>query len=147
MSGKMSRNKGQRGEREFIGILQRVIDEVFGEGVYELKRNLFQTREGGYDVTGLPEQYDLIAFEVKFQETLNIESWWKQTVEQAGDKAPVLAFRQSRKKWRIMINGLVPWISYGEKTWLRGGHACRVEISLQDFIWWYDMMLRNKREI
>lgn len=140
MSGRMSRNKGQRGEREFIGILQRVIDEVFGEDVYELKRNLFQTREGGYDVAGLPEQFDLIAFEVKFQETLNINSWWEQAVEQAGDKAPVLAFRQSRKKWRIMINGMVPLIG----DHFDPGLECRVEISLEDFLTWYRIFLKEQ---
>lgn len=88
-----SRQKGQRGEREVCKILA----EKLG-GKY--KRNLSQTQDGGYDVLGL----DGWAIEVKFQETLSIEKWWKQAVEQSSeDKKPVLFFRKSRTDWRVVV--------------------------------------------
>ena len=87
-----SRQKGQRGEREVCKILS---DKLGGE----FKRNLMQTAEGGYDVLGLK----VWAIEVKFQEKLSIEKWWKQTVEQANGKKPVLFFRKSREDWRVVI--------------------------------------------
>jgi hypothetical protein len=88
-----SRQKGQRGEREICHLLA---DKLGGE----YKRNLSQTQDGGYDVLGL----EGFAVEVKFQETLSIERWWKQTVEQAGkDRVPVLFFRKSRTPWRVAI--------------------------------------------
>ena len=87
-----SRQKGQRGEREIC----KILSEKLGG---EYKRNLMQTADGGYDVLGL----DGWAIEVKFQEKLSIEKWWKQTVEQANDKKPVLFFRKSREEWRVVI--------------------------------------------
>ena len=90
---KASRQKGQRGEREICHLLA---EKLGGE----YKRNLSQTQDGGYDVLGL----EGFAIEVKFQETLSIERWWKQTVEQAGkDRVPVLFFRKSRENWRVAI--------------------------------------------
>ena len=89
-----SRQKGQRGEREICNLLK---DRLGGD----YKRNLSQTRvDGGYDVLGL----EGFAIEVKFQEKLNIEKWYKQAVEQAGkEKVPVLFFRKSREPWRVAI--------------------------------------------
>ena len=88
-----SRQKGQRGEREIC----KILSEKLGG---EFKRNLMQTSEGGYDVLGL----DGWAVEVKFQETLKIEKWWKQTVEQSSpEKKPVLFFRKSRTDWRVVV--------------------------------------------
>ena len=97
-----SRQKGQRGEREIC----KILEEKLGG---EFKRNLMQTAEGGYDVLGL----DGWAIEVKFQEKLSIEKWWKQTVEQATNgKKPVLFFRRSREDWRVVIPYDKPCIEY-----------------------------------
>ena len=88
-----SRQKGQRGEREVCKILA---EQLGGE----YKRNLSQTQDGGYDVLGLEGW----AIEVKFQENLSIEKWWKQAVEQSSkDKKPVLFFRKSRTDWRVVV--------------------------------------------
>ena len=87
-----SRQKGQRGEREVCKLLA---DKLGGE----YKRNLMQTQDGGYDVLGL----DGYAIEVKFQEKFQIEKWWKQTVEQAEGKIPVLFFRKSHECWRVVV--------------------------------------------
>ena len=87
-----SRQKGQRGEREICNLLAERLGGEF-------KRNLMQTAEGGYDVLGL----DDYAIEVKFQERLCLEKWWKQTVEQANGKKPVLIFRKRREERRVAI--------------------------------------------
>lgn len=89
----MSRDKGQRGEREFLKLLEKELP-------IKLERNLDQTRDGGCDLLGIKE----LAIEVKRCETLCINNWWEQALEQAGkDQYPVLAYRQSRKPWQVMI--------------------------------------------
>ena len=104
MGGKMSRNKGARGEREFIAIMQEVVDEVLGEEAFEMKRNLFQTREGGADIAGAPEKFDFFSVEVKRQEKLSIPAWLRQTVEQAQPHQwAILAYRQSREEWHMIM--------------------------------------------
>lgn len=83
MSGNMSRNKGQRGEREVIKLLQPTVSRVYVEAGFpmpELTRNLSQSREGGFDISGL----DWLALEVKYQETENVKGWWEQACRQAG---------------------------------------------------------------
>lgn len=116
MGGKSSRTKGAAGEREFIKLLKKAVPGV------EIKRNLQQSAEGGYDIIGL----EMFAIEVKRQESLSVAAWWSQAVSQATvGQVPVLAFRQSRKPWRVLTSG-----------WLNAGKAiayCRVEISLDDF--------------
>lgn len=103
MGGKRSRDKGQRGEREAIAILQPVIDDVFfntGIKTPVLKRNLMQPFEGGYDLIGL----GWIALEVKRQERLNVNAWWKQALKQCKvGQEPVLMYRKNRQKWQVMM--------------------------------------------
>lgn len=113
-----ARMKGQDGEREVIKLLEPIVRNC-GQGM--LFRNLNQTREGGHDIVGL----DWLAIEVKRQETLDIESWWAQTLRQAGnDKVPVLVYRQNRKAWQVCM-----WGKVGEIT-------CRVQISFDIFKVW-----------
>lgn len=114
MAGNMSRNKGQRGEREGAALLMLWSNEVLAHlreayvkedslDCYEdivFNRNLAQTREGGYDLVGL----DWLAVEVKRHETLNVTGWWKQTVEQAKpDQIPFLMYRQNRTEWKFRV--------------------------------------------
>lgn len=83
MAGNMSRNKGQRGEREVIQLLQPIVDKLYLEAHMDgpkLRRNLMQSQDGGFDVAGL----EWLALEVKFQEIENTTGWWKQTCKQAG---------------------------------------------------------------
>lgn len=94
-----SRTKGASAERELIKLLH---DEL-GDG-FELKRNLEQTREGGYDITGLPKW----ALEVKrYAEATPslIREWWEQAADQAraAKKIPVLAYRLDRRDWRFVV--------------------------------------------
>lgn len=97
MSGARSRTKGQVAEREFLALM----GEELGVA---LKRNLLQTRESGCDCVELKG----FAIEVKRHERLAIPAWWRQAVRQAEALGvePVLAFRQSRQPWRILLKTL-----------------------------------------
>lgn len=102
-----SRSKGQRGEREFLGLLSELLglDE-------KLNRNLSQTREGGADCIQLPG----VAIEVKNCATITLPQWWKQAVEQADrlNCVPVLAYKVARKGWYVItpanfVNGCLEY--------------------------------------
>lgn len=103
MGGKMSRNKGQRGEREVVKLIQPVVNQVYGMRGLEppaIERNLMQSRSGGYDIVGL----EWLALEVKFQESLSVDQWWQQTIQQAKiGQVPVLIYRKSHIKWKVMM--------------------------------------------
>lgn len=98
-----SRAKGAAGEREFC----KALSEHLGDALVEpLKRNLEQTRNGGHDILGL----DGWALEIKRYKKVkesDIESFWKQAVEQAKrvGAEPVLAYREDFRSWRVRI----PW--------------------------------------
>jgi hypothetical protein len=68
-----------------------------------------------------------MAIEVKRVENLNLSAWWSQAVRQAGnDLIPVLAYRQSRKPWAIVIP--LAWL-----TGLPFPITAIATISLEDF--------------
>ena len=127
MAGLTSRNKGKRGEREVVKLLQPMINEVYGYYELEppkLERNQMQSNNGGYDIVGL----DWLALEVKFQEQLNIKAFWKQTVAQAvKGQEPVLIYRKSRMKWRVMMYA---YLRVDKKKRLRKA----VDIPVEDFL-------------
>jgi hypothetical protein len=105
--GNMQRNKGQRGEREVLKLFATAFEAVGRSDLAEvLKRNVGQSDRGGFDIVGIPG----IALEVKYQETLAIEQWWKQTLEQAGKDLPVLMYRSNRTKWRCRC---YTWLTVG----------------------------------
>jgi hypothetical protein len=119
-----ARQKGQEGEREVI----KLLSECCGEDI-TLKRNLMQSMEGGYDIVGL----DWLALEVKRQETLDIENWWKQTLRQAGDtRIPVLLYRQNRKQWYVVMWGQI------------GQMRCRVTVNMLTFKLWLMEEVNNR---
>jgi|PlaIllAssembly_1097288.scaffolds.fasta_scaffold10963_5 hypothetical protein len=106
--GKMARDKGARGEREVIDLLQIVVNRVY-QSAYpnalnieqitpQLKRtSSTQADGGGCDICGI----DWLAIEVKRCETLQLDAWWKQCTEQARPcQMPVLIYRQNGRKWR-----------------------------------------------
>lgn len=104
MGGKMSRDKGQRGEREVIKLLQPIVDEVYTKWNMEppsLERNLMQSHKGGCDLAGL----GWLALEVKHQESSNLKSWWEQTKSQANGREPILIHRKNHGRWRIRMIG------------------------------------------
>jgi Holliday junction resolvase len=90
----MSRDKGQRGERELFALLS---DEL---GII-VQRRIDAAREGGCDSLDVPGW----AIECKRTETL-LSAHWEQAVYQARDTArkPVLFWRPSRKPWQAHVN-------------------------------------------
>ncbi len=107
MSGSFSRNKGQRGEREVIKLLQPVVTKVYqrhGLTPPVLERNQNQSNLGGSDMVGLA----WLSLEVKYHEVLQIASWWNQAKKQAEGREPILIYRRSRLRWRVVMYGHLP---------------------------------------
>lgn len=135
MSGTRSRNKGKRGEREVIGLMQLTIFEVYqahGLECPRLQRNTLQSDQGGFDIVGI----DWLAVEVKYQEKPQLGKWWAQTLRQAQGKEPVLFFRSNRQDWRVMMHALL------------GGPGCGVTVpvvtTLEDFLRWLRIRLSQE---
>ena len=98
-----SRRKGKAGELEFARLVAELSD-----GKILLNRNLDQTRDAGQDdLHGL----DDFSIEVKRHKRFTdseLNNYWQEAVNQAGDKWPVLAYRQDMQQWRVMVHGNKP---------------------------------------
>lgn len=123
------RTKGAGGEREICDMLNAIIlEEADERGIVietpPVQRNQNQTAVGGCDLVGT---YNF-AIEVKRQETLNVETWWKQCVESARKlgQIPILIFRQNRKSWRVVCFTKIEF--NGFFSWTRG------EVELESFL-------------
>lgn len=138
------RHKGQSGEREVAKILNDVVDDVrhqMGLPKHSTKNKPFQRNQnqsavGGADLTN-PFSLEI---EVKRQENLSVERWWRQTLC-AADRSggiPILMFRQNNKSWRIMMHGDIPCHS-PDLIAFRFLGPVRVEINLQTFKTWFDL--------
>lgn len=138
MSGNRSRNKGQRGERQVIEMLQPVVNEVYsvhGREAPVLKRNTLQSDGGGSDIAGLP----WLALEVKYQEQLSLNTWWAQCLEQAGTvRDPVLFYRRNKVAWGIMMYGMLGMPGARFTT--------RVIVTPEDFLLWFRIRLSQELE-
>lgn len=132
-TGKFSRDKGMRAERQAVQMLQPVVTkqyEAHGLEAPQLSRNLMQTARGGYDIEGL----EWLALEVKHHETLQLNKWWDQAKQQAGtSREPVLIYKQNNVKWRVMMYGYLP---LGPKR-----IKCPVDISVDSFMLWFENRL------
>lgn len=146
MSGAMSRNKGQRAEREVVKLLQPVVTSVWNElgrvgAAPSLERNLMQAHKGGHDLLGL----DWVAIEVKHQEQFAVASWWQQTKAQAAKASqqmlvevePVLFYRRNNVGWRVIMRGYLD---------VQGGGRvrCPVNIGTEAFLVWFKLRLREE---
>lgn len=99
--GKLSRDKGARGEREALHLLKRELGQV----AENVQRNyLEQSAHGGCDLVGLPP----FAIEIKRAKAYSAK-WSVQAAEQAArvsDSAiPVVMYRLDRHDWRVEIPG------------------------------------------
>lgn len=128
-------NKGKEGERQFVKYLQPMVNEVYedlGLQAPEIHRNQNQSALGGYDIDGVP----WLAIEIKRQEQLSINAWWKQVLNATREgQEPLLAFRQNRQKWRFMV-----W-SYCH-TGGEGFVQVRAELNKEDFENWFKQRLK-----
>ena len=100
------RQKGAGGEREIADDLNAIVFSLYNDlGIAWTKpvvqRNQNQSAVGGKDLVGTFG----LAIEVKRQEQLAINTWWKQCATSALElgEIPVLLFRQNGKKWRCIL--------------------------------------------
>lgn len=140
--GANPRTKGQSGEREIADMLNSIIAEVRkGEGlaVFDkrdepFQRNQNQSAVGGDDLTNPI----CLSIEVKRQEQLSVNSWWKQCLassERFGN-VPILLFRQNRKKWRCCMLAEVPLQPPGVANYKSIGPVM-VEVPIETFKSWF----------
>ncbi len=129
------RTKGASGERElktlFADVMRSVEQRLWLPGNSDkVKRNSTQSDRGGDDLVGIP----LLSIEVKRQETLSINTWFKQCEKSARAQSlmPVLIYRQSRKPWRVVTYVLMSHPKYETAKWVRA------DIDLDDFMCWYE---------
>jgi len=134
------RGKGQRAERAVIKLLQPVVTEAYearGLEAPKLQRNQMQTDGGGFDIIGL----EWMALEVKHQETLNVEAWWRQTIKQAkGNAEPILIYKQNNVKWRVRLLGKIYVYKWAEHQ----THI--VEMSEESFLEYFKARLIGELE-
>lgn len=102
--GRMSREKGKRGEREFAKLCRE-----FG---YNARRGQQYNGLDGEDVVGL----DGIHVEVKRVEKLNIEKALQQAEKDRQGKIPIVAHRKNGEKWKITMRAEDWFILY--RQWL-----------------------------
>lgn len=90
--GKMSRDKGKRGEAEVAHLLKS-----YG---YEAKRGCqYHGGPDSPDVTGI----DGLHIEVKRVERLDLDAAMEQSIRDAGEDMPVVMHRRSRKPWKVTL--------------------------------------------
>lgn len=135
-----ARQKGNRGEREICDFLNPIVqkvmrelghkEEVIGNLANSIQRNQNQSAVGGSD---LNHTFGL-AIEIKRQELLNINTWWKQCIAAAkrNNEVPVLLYKQNHKPWRC--------VTYGALHLPAGAmlYQVRMEFSLEDFLCWFE---------
>jgi len=136
------RTKGQEGEREVAKMLNSIVATVRSElGLHNyatndelFQRNQNQSAVGGADLSN-PLQLEI---EVKRQEALSVNTWWKQCVDSAARTGgvPVLMYRQNRKGWRVCMCGELPLQPVGVPPYSTLG-PCRVEVDVDTFKAWF----------
>lgn len=137
------RTKGQTGEREVANMLNDVVQRVRKErGLPPLEdrdlpfqRNQNQSAVGGDDLTN-PFK---LAIEVKRQEALSVNTWWKQCVASAArsDGRAILIYRQNRKPWRVVMTAPLPI------TDSKAIGPVRIELEVETFLSWFAEYYRS----
>lgn len=136
------RTKGQEGEREIAKILNGIVGEVraaSGWPVLAVNDELFQRNQNQSAVGGADLSNPMgLEIEIKRQEQLSVNTWWKQCEASAKRTGgvPVLLFRQNRKPWRVMLPGELPLVAPNSTGYSNLG-PCRVEIDLDTFKSWF----------
>jgi len=139
------RHKGQRGEREVAILLNGMLILVMRElgysepdvlaAVSSVQRNQNQTAVGGDDLVNTFE----MSIEIKRHETLHVNSWWTQCVDQAkrNNYWPVLLYRQNNKPWHCRTYG---YMMCPDGTYL----PSVIDIDYLSFQNWYKTWIKKK---
>jgi glycosidase len=138
------RAKGQIAEREIANELNTIINAVLTEMNVPIpdkpiiQRNQNQSAVGGNDLTNVFG----LSIEVKRQEQLAINTWWKQCVKSAerNEEIPVLIFRQNQKDWRVVM---IAWLNLPKGRM----YDCRIEMQWEDFKIWFYLYVKGKLEM
>lgn len=135
------RQKGASAERDLAIDLNVIVNKVLSANGYPMpakpivQRNQNQSAVGGSDLT-FPVP---IALEVKRQEALSINTWWRQTEVAAKEfgGTPILIYRQSRKPWTVVM--------YVDMPLANGVHlsGVRATLSYEDFKTWFEHRLTS----
>lgn len=139
------RQKGAEGEREVYKAMNPIIQKVMRELGFPaehvaaaencVQRNQNQSAVGGNDLTNTFG----LSIEVKRQEQLSINTWWKQCVAAAerNSEVPVLLYRQNGKKWKCQT---LVWLS------LPNGKQVQTlaEFDWESFKGWFEHWVRVK---
>lgn len=135
--------KGKEGERQICRLLNVVVQDVaknFDDETRQalkkiVQRNQNQSAVGGGDIYILG-----LAIEVKRQETLSVEAWWRQAVASTSPRysIPVLMYRQNNRKWHVVMEMNLPHLHDNKTTKVRG------EISLESFLEWFQQWTLQK---
>jgi hypothetical protein len=140
------RTKGQQGEREVADLLNFTIYTVMKEmgyneeeslrGMTTVQRNQQQSAVGGNDLTNCFG----LSIEVKRQEQLSVNTWWKQCVLAAerNSELPVLMYRQNRKPWRIRT---LAWLNVGSSS--KAYMQAVVEFDIDTFKSWFQAHVKQ----
>ncbi len=136
------RAKGQEGEREVARAMNSIVETVLTKHGITLpdkpivQRNQNQSAVGGSDLTN-PFH---LAVEVKRQEQLSVNTWWKQccTAAIADGAVPVLVYRRNKQAWSVVM--LVD-VALGDGSHVSG---VRAEIAWDAFLqWFYNLVDRR----
>jgi hypothetical protein len=135
MGGLASRQKGRRGEREVIAMLQPIVDSVYkalDRKPVVLQRNTLQSHLGGFDVVGL----NWLAVEVKHAEAPSLGAWWKQCTDQAQGREPVLFYRSNFQPWRIRL--------WTRLETMKDSHWFVADVSVDCFLPYFESRVRDE---
>lgn len=132
------RNKGAGAEREIATILNGIIFTVLKKLEFPNERiNKFpfverrqnQSASGGSD---LCNTFGL-SIEVKRQEALAINTWWKQCTTSAmqTNEHPVLIYRQNKTPWKVQT---LVWLSLPNQR----QYQVIATMSLESFTGWFE---------
>lgn len=94
--GRSSQRKGRKGELELVGFLRE-------RGMTDARPGAALNYGTEPDIVGIPG----VHVEVKRCEKLRIPQWYAQSkrdAEKMSDGVPVVAFRQSRQSWMIVLS-------------------------------------------
>jgi hypothetical protein len=103
-NGRFSKEKGKRGEREFVHFCSQF------DWLVDLVKSLNMILRRGAQVKGTPDSPDVeglpfLHMEVKRRERFDVYDFLQQAESEAGEgEIPIVACRKNRKKWLVVLS-------------------------------------------